>query len=82
MIEITDDLLDAAVAAYVDAIDLGVTNKHIATKILEAVIPLIAAAEREECAKLVALRTREIYPPAVQMAADFIATDIRARGAS
>lgn len=60
MSKIPDDLLDAAMTAYTDAIDLDVTTKHLMTKVLEAVLPLIAAAEREECAKI-AEQFRDIY---------------------
>lgn len=75
---ITDDLLDAAETAYVDAIDLGVTNKHIATKILEVVIPLIAAAEREACAQI----AWDHAPSLIDCEAMKIHDAIVARGAS
>lgn len=48
MIKITEDMIDAAETAYLDAIDLDVTNRHIAECILKAVIPLILAEAKSK----------------------------------
>lgn len=53
MIKITEDMIDAAETAYLDAIDLGVTNRHIAECILKAVVPLILEESRPRLTVLV-----------------------------
>lgn len=51
-IKITDEMVEAGVDGFLDACDLDANTEDLVRGVLRAVVPLIAAAEREACEKI------------------------------
>jgi hypothetical protein len=52
MIKITDEMMEAGLEGFDRVHDMDVTAEMYVRSVIEAVLPLIARAEREACAKI------------------------------